>query len=109
MGNTQTSIVSGNLIQTFLAPPSDPLSSFYGGLELSPEDSISYAFVGVYQSGDLFVLLEDYNIEVTDRIAQSSQISVDPADYEALKGLGVNNPELILAVTYFTNYFDTTT
>jgi hypothetical protein len=65
--------------------------------------------VVAYLTDDLFVLLEDYNIEVTDRIAQSSQISVDPADYEALKGLGVNNPELILAVTYFTNYFDTTT
>jgi iron complex outermembrane receptor protein len=107
--NTQTSIVGGDLIQTFLAPPTDPLSSFYGGVELSPEDSTSYAFGGVYQSGDLFITLDYYNIEVTDRIAQSSQISVLAADYEALRALGVNNPELISAVTYFANDFDTTT
>lgn len=107
--NTQTSIVAGDLIQTFLAPPTDPLSSFYGGVELSPEDSTSYAFGGVYQSGELFITLDYYNIEVTDRIAQSSQISVNATDYEALRALGVVNPELISAVTYFANDFNTTT
>jgi iron complex outermembrane receptor protein len=107
--NTQTSIVSGNLIQTFLAPPTNALSSFYGGVELSPEDSTSYAFGGVYESGDLFITLDYYNIEVTDRIAQSSQIDVESDDYDALRALGVNNPELISAVTYFANNFDTTT
>ncbi|MFT6776609.1 MAG: iron complex outermembrane receptor protein [Paraglaciecola sp.] len=107
--NTQTSIVAGDLIQTFLAPPTDPLSSFYGGVELSPEDSTSYAFGGVYQNGELFITLDYYNIEVTDRIAQSSQISVNATDYEALRALGVVNPELISAVTYFANDFNTTT
>jgi len=107
--NTQTSIVGGDLIQTFLAPPTDPLSSFYGGKELEPEDSSSYAFGAVYESGDLFITLDYYNIEVTDRITQSSQISLDPDDYEELRDLGVANPELISAVTYFANDFDTTT
>jgi iron complex outermembrane receptor protein len=107
--NTQTSIVAGNLIQTFLAPPTNPLSSFYGGIELVPEDSTSFAFGGVYQSGELFITLDYYNIEVTDRIAQSSQIDVEAADYDQLRALGVNNPELISAVTYFANDFDTTT
>ncbi|WP_281556279.1 TonB-dependent receptor [Thalassomonas sp. RHCl1] len=107
--NTQTSIVEGDLIQTFLAPPTDPLSSFYGGKELDPEESVSYAFGGVYSDGALFVTLDYYNIEVTDRIAQSSQIDVDPNDYDALRAAGVQNPELISAVTYFANDFDTTT
>ncbi|WP_131811773.1 TonB-dependent receptor plug domain-containing protein, partial [Paraglaciecola hydrolytica] len=107
--NTQTSIVGGNLIQSFTAPPTDPLSAFYGGKELTPEDSTSYALGGVYQSGDFFVSVDYYNIEVTDRIAQSSQISVQAADYAQLRALGVQNPELISAVTYFANDFDTTT
>ena len=107
--NTQTSLVGGELIQTFLAPPTDPLSAFYGGKELTPEDSTSYAFGGVYKSGELFITLDYYNIEVTDRITQSSQIDVLSADYSALRALGVNNPELISAVTYFANNFDTTT
>jgi iron complex outermembrane receptor protein len=107
--NTQTSIVGGDLIQSFLAPPTDPLSAFYGGKELTPEDSTSYALGGVYQLGDLFVSVDYYNIEVKDRIAQSSQISVESDDYEQLRALGVQNPELISAVTYFANDFDTTT
>ena len=107
--NTQTSIVNGDLIQTFLAPPTDPLSAFYGGKELQPEESFSYSFGGVYESDGFFLTLDYFNIEVTDRIAQSSQIAVKSEDYTALRALGVQNPELISAVTYFSNDFDTTT
>ncbi|MBA6417692.1 TonB-dependent receptor [Colwellia sp. 6M3] len=107
--NTQTSLVMGDLIQTFLAPPTNPLSAFYGGKELAPEESRSFAGGMVYQEGDFFFTLDYYNIEVTDRLAQSSQIDVEPADYAELEALGVVNPELISAVTYFANDFDTTT
>jgi iron complex outermembrane receptor protein len=107
--NTATSIVNGDLIQSFTAPPTDPLASFYGGRELTPENSTSYAFGGIYESGDFFFTLDYYNIEVEDRITQSSQISVLAEDYEALEALGVQNPELTSAVTYFANDFDTTT
>jgi len=107
--NTQTSIVDGELIQSFLAPPTDPLSAFYGGKELDPEESTSYAAGLVYSDGGLFITLDYYNIEVTDRLAQSSQITVDPDDYDALRAAGVQNPELISKVTYFANDFDTTT
>lgn len=107
--NTQTSLVSGELIQTFLAPPTNPLSAFYGGKELTPEESRSFAGGLVYQEGDFFFTLDYYNIEVTDRLAQSSQIDVLASDHAALEALGVVNPELISAVTYFANDFDTTT
>lgn len=107
--NTATSIVNGDLIQSFTAPPTDPLASFYGGKELDPENSTSYAFGFVYEVGELFLTMDYYNIEVTDRIAQSSQINVLPEDYAALEARGVQNPELISAVTYFANDFDTTT
>ncbi len=107
--NTATSLVNGELIQSFLAPPTDPLSAFYGGKELTPEESVSYAIGSVYESGDFFMTVDYYNIEVTDRIAQSSQIKVRPEDYDELRSLGVKNPELISAVTYFANDFDTTT
>ncbi|MFD2167929.1 TonB-dependent receptor plug domain-containing protein [Thalassotalea euphylliae] len=107
--NTATSLVNGELIQSFLAPPTDPLSAFYGGQELEPEESESYAAGIVYSSGDFFLTIDAYSIEVTDRIAQSSQISVNPEDYDELRDLGVQNPELISAVTYFANDFDTTT
>jgi iron complex outermembrane receptor protein len=107
--NTATSLVNGELIQSFLAPPTDPLSSFYGGKELTPEESESYAMGIVYSSGDFFLTVDAYSIEVTDRLAQSSQITVRAEDHEELRSLGVKNPELISAVTYFANDFDTTT
>ncbi len=107
--NTQTSIVEGNLIQTFLAPPTSTLSAFYGGKELTPEESVSFAGGLVYQDGDFFFTADVYSIEVTDRLAQSSQIDVLESDHEELRMLGVKNPELIDGVTYFANDFDTTT
>ncbi len=107
--NTATSLVNGELIQSFLAPPTDPLSSFYGGKELTPEESESYAMGIVYSSGDFFLTVDAYSIEMTDRLAQSSQITVRAEDHEELRSLGVKNPELISAVTYFANDFDTTT
>jgi iron complex outermembrane recepter protein len=107
--NTQTSMVEGELIQTFLAPPTAPLSAFYGGKELNPEESKSYSFGAVYQNSGFFLTADYYHIEVTDRIAQSSQIEVKTEDHAALRALGVQNPELISAVTYFANDFDTTT
>lgn len=107
--NTATSMVNGELIQSFTAPPTDPLASFYGGKELTPEESVSFAAGLVYQSGDFFLTADIYSIEVSDRLAQSSQITVREQDWDALRGLGVKNPELISAVTYFANDFDTTT
>tara|TARA_R110000737_G_scaffold982_9_gene2865 strand:- start:383 stop:2950 length:2568 start_codon:yes stop_codon:yes gene_type:complete len=107
--NTQTSLVNGELIQSFTAPPTAPLAAFYGGKELTPEESRSFAGGMVYQDGDFFFTVDYYNIEVTDRLAQSSSIDVEASDYQALEALGVVNPELISAVTYFANDFDTTT
>jgi iron complex outermembrane receptor protein len=107
--NTATSMVEGELIQSFTAPPTNPLAAFYGGKELDPEESVSYALGIVYNDGDFFMTADYYNIEVTDRIAQSSQITVEADDYTALEAAGVTNPELISAVTYFANDFDTTT
>lgn len=107
--NTQTSIVNGDLIQTFIAPPTNPLAAFYGGETLKPEESVSYAAGFVYEYENLFLTVDYYNIEVTGRIAQSSQISVEESDYDALRAAGVEFPELISAVTYYTNDFDTTT
>lgn len=107
--NTATSIVNGDLIQSFLAPPTDPLSSFYGAKELQPEESVSYAAGFIYDDSDFSVTVDYFNIEVTGRLAQSSQITVRPEDYAALRAAGVDNPNLISKVTFFANDFDTTT
>jgi iron complex outermembrane receptor protein len=100
---------AGDLVQRFLAPPTAPLSAFYGGEELTPEESVSYAVGTVYEYEDFFLTVDYYNIEVTDRLAQSIGIAVKPEDYDALEALGIKNPELVSQVSYFANDFDTTT
>ncbi|QYX66902.1 TonB-dependent receptor [Shewanella putrefaciens] len=107
--NTQTSIIEGELIQTFIAPPTDPLAAFYGGEVLKPEESTSYALGAVYEYESFFLTVDYYNIGVEGRIAQSSKIDVEAKDYDALRAAGVEFPELIQGVSYYTNDFDTTT
>jgi len=108
--NTQTSLFGGELIQSATYPPTHPVSSQLGGVELNPEESVSFAVGAVYQSGDFFMTVDIYNIDVSDRVAQTDKIVVTQADVDALQGQ-YPNPELLLggSVTFFANDFDTTT
>ncbi|WP_163934745.1 TonB-dependent siderophore receptor [Paraferrimonas sp. SM1919] len=107
--NTQTSMINGQLVQSFIAPPSDPLASYHGAQPLKPEESTNFTLGAVFESGDFFLTVDYYNIEVIGRLAQSSPVDVLASSHEDLKALGVQNPELISAVTFYTNDFDTTT
>ncbi len=108
--NTQTSLVNGELIQSATYPPTHPVSAELGGVALDPEESVSYAVGLVYQSGDFFMTLDAYNIEVTDRVAQTDKIFITPENVDNLQGK-YPSPELLLggSVTFFANDFDTTT
>ena len=108
--NTQTSLVNGELVQSATFPPTHPVSAQKGGAELQPEESVSYAVGLVYQSGDFFMTVDAYNIEVTDRVAQTDKLDITQADVDALDGL-YPSPELLLGgkITFFANDFDTTT
>ncbi|WP_189377527.1 TonB-dependent receptor plug domain-containing protein [Thalassotalea profundi] len=108
--NTQTSLVSGELVQSATFPPTHPVSIQKGGSELNPEESESFAVGLVYQEGDFFMTVDAYTIEVTDRLAQTDKIDIIQADVDALQGK-YPNPELLLGnkITFFANDFDTTT
>ena len=108
--NTQTSLVNGELIQSATYPPTHPVSAELGGVELDPEESVSFAVGLVYQSGDFFMTVDAYNIEVTDRVAQTDKIFITQENVNSLQGK-YPSPELLLggSVTFFANDFDTTT
>ncbi|ASM52089.1 iron complex outermembrane recepter protein [Pseudoalteromonas espejiana DSM 9414] len=108
--NTQTSLVNGELIQSATYSPTHPVSVQKGGVELDPEESQSFAVGGVYQSGDFFLTVDLYHIEVDDRIAQTDKLFITQDDVDSLQGL-YPNPELLLggSITFFANDFDTTT
>lgn len=109
--NTQTSLVNGELIQSATYPPTHPVSAQKGGIELQPEESVSFAMGAVYKEGDFFMTVDMYNIEVTDRLAQTDKIFIEESDIPGLEAAGVASPELLLggSITFFANDFDTTT
>ncbi|OHU85320.1 MULTISPECIES: TonB-dependent receptor plug domain-containing protein [Pseudoalteromonas] len=109
VSNVQTNLSSGVLVDSALLPPTNPVSQILGGSELQPEESESYTFGAVYQSGDLFMTIDYYNIQVEDRISQSNKIDLSLEQKAALKADGVPNVDSIAQVSFFTNDFDTTT
>jgi iron complex outermembrane receptor protein len=108
--NTQTSLVNGELIQSATYPPTQAVSVELGGQPLQPEESLSFAAGLVYQNGDFFMTLDAYNIEVTDRVAQTDKLFITQENVDNLQGQ-YPNPELLLggSVTFFANDFDTST
>lgn len=109
VSNVSTALEDGELTDSALLPPTSEFSKLFGGKELKPEESQSFAFGVVYQNGDFFATADYYNIEVTDRITQSDRTKLTESDYEKLEALNVANPRSVGTVSFFANDFDTTT
>ncbi|WP_444994713.1 TonB-dependent receptor plug domain-containing protein [Aliikangiella sp. IMCC44359] len=109
VSNVSTALEDGELTDSALLPPTSEFSKLFGGKELDPEESESYALGWVYENGDLFLTADYYHIEVTDRITQSDRKKLVEADYLALEAIGVANPRSVGTVSFFSNDFDTTT
>jgi iron complex outermembrane receptor protein len=109
VSNVSTALEDGELTDSALLPPTSEFSKLFGGKELEPEESQSYAFGVVYQNGDLFFTADYYHIEVDDRITQSDRTKLKDADYAKLEALNVANPRSVGTVSFFANDFDTTT
>jgi iron complex outermembrane receptor protein len=100
--------LTGGLLLIATRPPTDPIAQFYGARPLKEEESKNYA-VGAVLDIDGWVLTADYfNIEVEDRIALTSRITITPADQAALAARGTPAGDL-QSVRFFGNFFDTET
>ena len=109
VSNVQTNLDGGVLVDSALLAPTNPISVQLGGTELQPEESESYTLGAVYTSGDFFMTVDYYNIQVADRISQSDKINLSTTNKDALKAAGVLNVDSLQQVSFFTNDFDTTT
>lgn len=107
--NVQTSLDGGELVDSALLPPSNPIAIQLGATELTPEESQSMAFGAVWEIEGIHFTLDYYNIEVTDRVSQSTKYNLSADDKAKLKADGVPNVDSIQQVSFFTNDFDTTT
>ncbi|HCB09937.1 MAG TPA: TonB-dependent receptor, partial [Alteromonas sp.] len=99
----------GRLIDRATLPPTDPISVQKGGTQLTPEESesVSVGMVAEFDNG-LFLTVDYYHIEVTDRISTTSGIRLTEEDIEALLAQGVEDASSFSEVSFFTNDFDTT-
>lgn len=100
----------GRLIDRATLPPTDPISVQKGATALTPEESesLSFGVVAEFDNG-LFLTVDYFDIEVTDRISTTSGIKLTQADIDALLAQGVRDASSFSEVSFFTNDFDTTT
>ncbi|ALS98874.1 TonB-dependent receptor plug domain-containing protein [Lacimicrobium alkaliphilum] len=108
--NVTTAFVGTQLQDQALLPPTNPIAALKGGEPLEPEDSVAYSFglVGEFENG-LYLTIDYFNVEVTDRLSRTSAIPLTPEDIEALLDQGIRDATSFSSVVYFTNDFDTTT
>jgi iron complex outermembrane receptor protein len=102
--NTQTTLVDGQLTQAQTLP-----SFKLGEGDLQPEESESYAFGLVMALGDVEITADYFNIEVTDRIALTSNAAPTAGQITSMTAAGIPNAELLGQINYFTNDFNTET
>lgn len=104
-----TSFINGQLRDTAVLSPNNPIAQFYGAEPLTPEESKNASLGLVWNSAGWLVTADWYYIETEDRIALSNFFTVTDEDRAALVAGG--NPEAasISEVQFFVNDFDTTT
>ena len=104
-----TSFIAGQLRDTAVLSPNNPIAQFYGAEALMPEESLNASLGLVWNSGPWLVTADAYRIQTEDRISLGNFFTVTDADRAALVAGG--NPEAasISEVQFFVNDFDTTT
>ena len=104
-----TSFINGQLRDTAVLSPNNPIAAFYGAEPLEAEESRNASLGFVWNQDNWQVTADWYRIQTDGRIALSAFFTVSPADRAALVAGG--NPEAasISEVQFFVNDFDTTT
>ena len=87
---TNINIMTGDLLLTATRAPYDPIAWFYGAQPLRSEDSENYSAGLVFSFGEGYRLsLDAFRIDLEDRIALTSRISVTAADRIAMAAAGI--------------------
>jgi iron complex outermembrane receptor protein len=108
--NVTTAFTPEGLQDQATLPPTNPIAQLKGATELEPEESVSMS-IGIVADFDngLYVTADYFNIEVTDRISQTSPLTLSDEEKQLLIAQGVSDASSFSSVKYFTNDFDTTT
>ncbi|MCF7222120.1 TonB-dependent receptor plug domain-containing protein [Marilutibacter chinensis] len=104
-----TAFIDGELRDTATLPPALLAGLFPGAEPLQPEESKNASLGLVWNSGNWLVTADWYRIEVTDRIARSTDFDVTQAQRDELAARGRPDLASLSRVGFFVNDFDTTT
>lgn len=104
-----TAFIDGQLRDTATLPPTNPISQFFGGEGLTPEESENISLGLVWSDENWSITADFYRIEVEDRIARSTDFTLTPAIRAALVAAGNPQAATLDRVGFFVNDFDTTT
>lgn len=121
---TITQMVNGQLTETGVLPPTNPIASALASIAsdgeftaspLKPEESFNWTLGTTFNAGPVSVTLDYFNITLEDRIALSSLIDIDRTDpaqiaiLNQLSSSGVPGASTLTAFQFFTNDFETET
>ncbi len=90
-------------------PPTDPIAQQKGAIPLTPEEAESLSFGFVAEFDELFMTVDFYRIDVSDRIGVTGNFVLTPDDISDLLDAGHSDAASFTSVKYFTNAFDTRT
>ena len=107
--NVTTEFIGGTLADRATLPPTHPVAILKGGKELKPEKSVNVSAGMVFNVGKLAVTADYYHINVKDRIALTSNLSLTDAERQMLVDNNVPDASNFTSVRFFSNAFDTTT
>lgn len=107
--NVTTQFTTTGLQDQATLPPTNPISVLKGGKPLEPEESFNLSAGIMFSGENTFITLDFYQIEVTDRLSQTSPLTLTQAEKDALQAQGILDAQSFNSVVYFTNDFDTTT
>jgi iron complex outermembrane receptor protein len=121
---TITQMVNGNLTETGVLPPTNPIAASLASIAsdgeftaspLKPEESFNWTLGTTFELGPVGVTLDYFNITLEDRLALSSLIDIDRTDpaqlaiLNQLSASGVPGASTLTAFQFFTNDFETET
>ncbi len=107
--NVTTAFGVNGLEDQATLPPDNPISVLKGGKPLKPEESDNYSFGAVLDLGSTHVSLDMYRIDVSDRLSQTSPLTLSEDDIQTLLDMGIRDALSYSSILFFTNDFDTKT
>ena len=104
-----TTVSEGSLKDELTVPTDDPAARLKGARPLEPETSVNLTAGTVLDVAGFDVTIDYFNIELKDRIAQTSPSALTSEDKNVLESMGVRDAQALSSVKFYANAFTSKT